>query len=81
MTELQQVFLFYTFIYFLAKGALFVAIYIATIIVERIARQKHAMLQAYLKTKRIDEKERWKVAYAKCNRKYQQIELPLGKAG
>lgn len=80
MTELQQVFLFYTFIYFLAKGALCIAIYIATIIVERIARQKHAMLQAYLKTKRSEEKERWKVAYEKCSRRYQPTNLPLSRA-
>ena len=71
MTELQQAFLFYTFVYFLAKGAICVAFYIATVIIEKHARQKHAMLKVYLKKKRADEAVRWEGAYRQYNRKYQ----------
>ncbi|MGI5879311.1 MAG: hypothetical protein ACOX6L_01780 [Syntrophomonadaceae bacterium] len=74
MTELQQAFLFYTFVYFLAKGAICVAFYIATVIIEKHARQKHAMLKIYLKKKRQDEAVRWAGAYSQYNRKCQQLE-------
>jgi hypothetical protein len=41
MTELQQTFLFYTFIYFLIKGGLYVALYVATIVIEKEAGLNH----------------------------------------
>lgn len=64
MTELQKVFLFYVFIYYLAKGGLYVALYLYLIIVEKHARQRHEQLEILYKEKRADEKERWKVAYS-----------------
>jgi hypothetical protein len=73
MTELQKVFLFYTFIYFLIKGGLYFGLYIATIIAEKQARLRHARLKVYLTKKRAEENERWKVAYNIYNRKYGKI--------
>ncbi|NLJ72982.1 MAG: hypothetical protein GX333_08230 [Syntrophomonadaceae bacterium] len=69
MTELQQTFLFYTMIYFMLKGAVFVAFYIVTIIIEREARIRHAQLRVYLKQKRNAEENRWQVAYQMLNDK------------
>lgn len=69
MTELQQTFLFYTMIYFLLKGAVFVAFYVVTIIIEREARIRHAQLKVYLKHKRKAEEARWQVAYSMLNNK------------
>ncbi|QGT99016.1 hypothetical protein SYNTR_0423 [Candidatus Syntrophocurvum alkaliphilum] len=72
MTELQQLFLFYTIIYFVIKGAIFVCIYIATIIIEKHAREKRKLLQEYLNKKRTKEEERWKVAYSLYDKKQKQ---------
>lgn len=81
MTEMQQVFLFYTFVYFLVKGAIYIAIYIATIVIEKKAREKHALLQAYLHHKRSDEKKRWQVAYSLYDRRrYKKSEIKWTKA-
>lgn len=79
MTELQQVFLFYTFIYFLIKGALYAGLYVATIVAERNARLRHAKLKEYLRVKRSDEQTRWKIAYDLYDRKNNLAQL--GKAG
>lgn len=73
MTELQKIFLFYTFIYFLIKGGLYVGLYVATIIAEKQARLRHAQLKIYLKKKRAEEAERWQVAYKLYNRKYGKL--------
>ncbi len=73
MTEMQVTFLYYTFIYFLIKGGLYVALYVATILVEKNARDRYAMLRVYLKEKREKEQVRWKVAYDKLN-KGKQVE-------
>lgn len=48
MTELQQTFLFYTAIYFVIKGGLYMALYVATLVVEREARLRHKRLKLYL---------------------------------
>ncbi|SHG87663.1 hypothetical protein SAMN02745221_01174 [Thermosyntropha lipolytica DSM 11003] len=81
MTELQKIFLFYTFMYFMVKGALFVALYVVTIILEKKAREKHALLQAYLAKKRAEEKKRWQTAYNLYLRKYQPAEkIKLSRA-
>ena len=64
MTELQQVFLFYVFIYYLVKGGLCVALYLALIVVEKHARQRHEQIEVLYKKKRAAEKERWNVAYS-----------------
>jgi len=63
VTDLQRQFLMYTFIYFLLKGSLYVSLYVATIIAEKNARERHAKLKEYLQVKRTDEKTRWKRAY------------------
>lgn len=64
MTELQKVFLFYVFLYFLAKGGLYVGLYLALVIVEKHARIRHEKLLALYMKRRADENERWKVAYS-----------------
>lgn len=79
MTEMQQTFLFYTFIYFLLKGGLYVALYVATIIVEKDARERYAKLRVLLARKYADEEKRWQGAYRQYYRKQQDtksIQLP-----
>ena len=63
MTALQKTFLMYTFVYFLAKGGLFVALYVALVIVEKDARMRFAKLRVFLERKREGEQERWSTAY------------------
>ncbi|HBQ26587.1 MAG TPA: hypothetical protein DD791_09370 [Syntrophomonas sp.] len=77
MTELQKIFLFGVFIYYLGKGALYVTLYVALIIVERHARLRHKQIQKLLREKRADERERWKVAYSLYEKK--QKEIPASK--
>ena len=64
MTELQKVFLFYTLIYFLVKGGIVAVFYLATILGERVALQKHEKSNMLYKKRREDEQARWKVAYS-----------------
>jgi len=40
--------LFYTAIYFVIKGGLYMALYVATLVVEREARLRHKRLKLYL---------------------------------
>ncbi len=81
MTEMQQAFLMYTLIYFMVKGGLFVALYIATVMVEKHARQRYAKLRVFLSHKRKDEEQRWQTAYSKLNKRQQaNAELHLSKA-
>lgn len=63
MTALQKTFLMYTFVYFLVKGGLFVALYIALIMVEKDARMRFAKLRVFLNNKRAEEEVRWSTAY------------------
>ncbi len=63
MTALQKTFLMYTFVYFLVKGGLFVALYVALIMVEKDARMRFAKLRVFLNNKRAGEEERWATAY------------------
>jgi hypothetical protein len=79
MTELQKVFLFYTFVYFLIKGGLYVCLYVATVMAEKRARERHAKLKVYLHKKRTAENARWKVAHDLYNRKYNTTSLELKK--
>lgn len=69
MTELQQVFLFYVFVYYVFKGGLYVALYIGTVIAEKVARQRQEWERAFLQKKRADERQKWKVAYSLYDRK------------
>ncbi|NLB88830.1 MAG: hypothetical protein GX790_06325 [Syntrophomonadaceae bacterium] len=82
MTELQQTFLMYTLIYFIVKGGLYVALYVATIIVEKHARDRYAQLRVYLHRKRKEEEKRWAVAYNKLNNRKQDNKemITLSKA-
>ena len=64
MTELQKVFLFYVFLYFLFKGTMYVALYVATIIIEKIARQRLEYFRMLHRKEKAAERERWKVAYS-----------------
>ncbi len=64
MTELQKMFLFGVFIYYVFKGSLYVVLYVALIIAEKHARLRHKQIKNMLRKKRADEKERWKVAYS-----------------
>ena len=69
MTELQKVFLLYTCLYFVIKGALFLGFYVVLIILERQARIKHAKCKVLMASKKVSEQERWKVAYDLYNKK------------
>ncbi len=64
MTELQQHFLFYVFVYYLIKGGIYIALYIGTIIAEQVARQRQEVIRKYYQKKRADERQKWKVAYS-----------------
>ena len=71
MTELQEMFLFGTFIYYLFKGSLFVVLYIALVIV------KNTLENSKNKFRRICAKrglgtDRWKVAYNLCEKQSEQ---------
>ena len=63
MTELQEKFLFSTFVYYLFKGSLFVVLYFAWVIVENHARQRQEQIRKMLREKRAEEQVKWKVAY------------------
>lgn len=80
MTELQQTFLFYTFIYFLIKGGLYVALYVATIVIEKDARERYAKLRVLLARKRADEAQRWAGAYRLYYQRQQAEPIPLKQA-
>jgi hypothetical protein len=75
MTELQQLFLFYVFIYYLIKGGIYVALYIGTIIAERVALQQLETRRSFYQKKRADERQNWKVAYSLYDRK-QSVPTP-----
>ena len=77
MTELQKLFLFYTFIFFVIQWALFAAYWVVLIMVEREARIKHAKCKELVAAKRASEKERWQVAYALYDKRDQKENLPL----
>ncbi|MBC7074560.1 MAG: hypothetical protein H5T98_00530 [Syntrophomonadaceae bacterium] len=81
MTELQKAFLFFTFFFYLVKGGLYVALYVATVVVEKHARRRQAKIRAYLQKKRIQEAKSWKVAYDLYHREYQLNNTQLKKAG
>ncbi|MGB4303467.1 MAG: hypothetical protein WBJ34_06665, partial [Syntrophomonadaceae bacterium] len=80
MTELQQTFLFYTFIYFLIKGGLYVALYVATIVIEKDARQRYAKLRVLLARKRAEEAQRWEGAYRLYYRRQNTAPMTLKQA-
>ncbi|NLO20396.1 MAG: hypothetical protein GX119_00115 [Syntrophomonadaceae bacterium] len=63
MTELQEMFLFCTFIYYLFKGSVFVVLYVALVIVEKHARLRQEQIRKMLREKRAEEQVKWKVAY------------------
>ena len=64
MTEFQKIFLFYVFLYFLFKGVMYVALYVALIIAEKIARQRLEHFRRLHRKEKAAERERWKVAYS-----------------
>lgn len=76
MTELQEIFLFGVFIFYLCKGSLYVALYVALIIAEKHARQRHKQIQMFVREKRAKERERWQVAYSLCEK---QSNMPACK--
>lgn len=69
MTELQQAFLMYAAVYLIAKCGIFVCLYVALIIVEKHARERHRQLHLFLVDKRINEEIRWKYAYNQYQKK------------
>jgi hypothetical protein len=77
VTPLQEKFLFGVFIYYIFKGSIFVTLYVALIIVEKHARERQKQIRIYLKRKRANERERWKVAY---NLYEKQQEIPAASA-
>lgn len=81
MTELQKVFLFYTFLYFVLKGGCYVALYVALIIVEKNARLRHERFLKHHRQKRAEEQIKWKVAYSLYDKKKDVPEtMPLSLA-
>lgn len=80
MTELQQTFLFYCFIYFLVKGGLYVGLYVVTVMIEKHARERYARLRVLLAHKRADEAQRWQTAYRLYYDKQPSSALPMQKA-
>lgn len=74
MTELQKVFLFYTFLYFIFKGGIYAGLYVALIIAEKLARQRHDVFLKYQRQKRADEQIKWKVAYDLYDKKSEDPE-------
>lgn len=64
MTEFQKIFLYYVFLYFLFKGTMYVALYVATLIIEKIARQRLEYFRVLHRKEKAAERERWKVAYS-----------------
>ena len=77
MTELQKVFLLYTCLYFIVKGALFLGFYVVLIMIERQARIKHAKCKVLMASKKVSEQERWKVAYELYNKKCNSENLTM----
>ena len=78
MTDLQKVFLFYTFLYFVLKGALYVVLYVALVVAEKLARRRHEQFLAYVRKKRAEEQVRWQVAYnLYYKKKHPQENKPL----
>lgn len=63
MTELQKVFLSYTFLYYLLKAGFYIALWVTLVAAERYARLRHEKIKQYLRNKRAEEKVRWEVAY------------------
>jgi len=63
MTELQKVFLTYSFLYYLVKVGFYIALWVALVAVERYARLRHEKVKQYLRQKRPEERVRWEVAY------------------
>lgn len=61
---MQKVFLFYVFLYFLFKGVMYIGLYVATLIVEKIARQRLEYFRVLHRKEKAAERERWKVAYS-----------------
>ena len=70
MTEFQRLFLFYSCVYLVVKCSLAIAFYVVTIILERQARIKHAKCRKLISEQRVDEAQRWKVAYQLYNKRY-----------
>ncbi|NLB52839.1 MAG: hypothetical protein GX808_07855 [Syntrophomonadaceae bacterium] len=69
MTELQQTFLVYSAVYLIAKCGLFACLYVALVIVEKHARERHKRLHHFLVNKRQNEEVRWEVAYKNYEKK------------
>lgn len=69
MTELQQTFLMYSAVYIVAKCGIFVCLYVALIIVEKHARERHKQLHLFLVDKRAKEETRWAFAYKQYQHK------------
>lgn len=79
MTDFTKFFLAFVFVYYLVKGALFMAYWIALIIVEKHARMKKEKLRVFLSKKRKKEEDRWQVAYRKLEKKKTNTYTPIIK--
>ena len=80
MTELQQTFLMYSAIYIIAKCGIFVCLYVALIIVEKHARERHRQLHLFLVDKRAEEEVKWAFAYKQYQQKKAQRSVASIKA-
>lgn len=63
MTEYQKVFLFYVFIYYLLKGGICAACYLALKVMIKKALERKEQFNLIYMQKRADEEEKWKTAY------------------
>lgn len=80
MTELQKTFLFYSAIFLVIQGALYLGFHVFLIMLERNARIKHAQCKEYLQKKRASEQVRWKMAYELYDKKQREKENNLSKS-
>lgn len=80
MTELQQTFLIYSAVYLIAKCGLFACLYVALVIVEKHARERHKKLHRYLVNKRQNEEIRWEVALKNYEKKKSLLPKALREA-
>ncbi|HNX28285.1 MAG TPA: hypothetical protein PKN87_02600 [Syntrophomonadaceae bacterium] len=80
MTDAQQTFLLYSAVYLIAKCGLFACLYVALVIVEKHARERHKQLHHFLVNKRATEEVKWEYAYKQYNKKKSMRPLTLTKA-
>ncbi len=80
MTDMQQAFLLYSAVYLIAKCGLFACLYVALVIVEKHARERHKQLHLFLVDKRAEEEVKWDYAYKQYQKKKSLRPVSVTKA-